>query len=73
MASIESQLTTTSSPPVLWLAQCTEAVARSVGGKARGLHDLMVLDTSAIIAISAMIPTPTSIAKPSSVPRARTN
>ena len=44
MASIESQLTTTSSPPVLWLAQCTEAVARSVGGKARGLHDLMVLD-----------------------------
>jgi rifampicin phosphotransferase len=44
VASTQSQLTTTSPSPVLWLRQCTDAVARSVGGKARGLHDLMVLD-----------------------------
>ncbi len=44
MAFAQSQLTTTSCPSVLWLRQCTEEVARSVGGKARGLHDLMVLD-----------------------------
>jgi rifampicin phosphotransferase len=31
---------------VVWLDQCGEAVARSVGGKARGLHDLMALDLS---------------------------
>jgi rifampicin phosphotransferase len=44
VAARHSQLTATASPPVLWLRQCTERVARSVGGKARGLHDLMVLD-----------------------------
>jgi rifampicin phosphotransferase len=33
-----------SAPPVLWLNQCTDEVTRWVGGKARGLYDLMVLD-----------------------------
>ena len=31
---------------VLWLDQCSDAVASSVGGKARGLHDLIALDLS---------------------------
>jgi rifampicin phosphotransferase len=38
------QPATTLAPPVLWLHQCTAEVAGWVGGKARGLHDLMILD-----------------------------
>jgi pyruvate,water dikinase len=34
----------TSAPPVLWLRHCAADTASLVGGKARGLHDLMVLD-----------------------------
>jgi phosphohistidine swiveling domain-containing protein len=30
--------------PVLWLDRCNDAAATSVGGKARGLYDLMALD-----------------------------
>lgn len=34
----------TSAPPVLWLRECSIDTAASVGGKARGLHDLMALE-----------------------------
>jgi rifampicin phosphotransferase len=44
MSTTAPQPVATSAPAVLWLGQCTEQVAGWVGGKARGLHDLMVLD-----------------------------